>query len=138
MSEANKQVLRRWFDEVWNKRLSATIDELFAADGIAHGLSEESGATVQGPKDFKVFHQQFVNAFPDIAVTVDDIIGEGDMVAARCSVSGTHQGDALGYPASQSPVDFKVMVFTRIKNGQIAEAWNTIDFVRMYRQTGRM
>ena len=138
MSEANKQVMRRWFDEVWNKRNTATIDELFAAHGVAHGLLEEPGTLVRGPKDFKVFHEQFVTAFPDISISVDDVIAEGDMVAARCSVSGTHQGDSLGYAATQAPVDFKVMVFTRINNGQITEAWNTVDFVRMYRQTGRM
>src|SRR5882724_2004162 len=81
MSTVNKELLHRWFEEVWNKGRTAAIHEMFAEDGIAHGLSDESGAPLRGPKHFETFHAKFREAFPDIIVTVEDTIAEGDKVA---------------------------------------------------------
>ncbi|MGH9872199.1 MAG: ester cyclase [Pyrinomonadaceae bacterium] len=134
--EANKALMRRWFEEVWNKGRAEAIHEMFAVDGIAHGLSDETGRTMKGPADFTPFHAVFRGAFPDIEVIVEDTIAEGDMVAVRCSVRGRHAGDHLGVSASNAPVAFTGMVFARIKNGKIAEAWNNFDFLAMNRQIG--
>ena len=134
--EANKALMRRWFEEVWNKGSADAIPEMFAKDGIAHGLSQEAQAPLRGPSDFLPFHAQFRGAFPDIEVMVEDQIAEGDMVATRCSVRGKHSGDSLGIAATHSPVDFTGMTITRIRDGKIVEAWNNFDFMRMYRQLG--
>jgi len=134
--EANKALMRRWFEEVWNKGRAGAIAEMFAADGVAHGLSDEPGRTMKGPSDFLPFHGVFRGAFPDIEVIVEDAIAEGDMVAARCSVRGKHTGEHLGVAASNAPVEFTGMVFARIKNGKIVEAWNNFDFLAMNRQIG--
>jgi steroid delta-isomerase-like uncharacterized protein len=136
MSESNKQVLRRWFDEVWNNGRAEVIDELFAADGIAHGLSDEM--PMKGPADYKPFYQQFRSAFPDISVVVEDMIAEGDRVAARCSVRGKHTSDSFGVTATNSPVEFTGITIVRIANGQIVEAWNNFDFMRLFRQIGAL
>ena len=136
MSEENKTLVRRWFDEVWNKGRADAIPELFAADGIAHGLSEDAANPLRGPAGFLPFHAQFREAFPDIEVLVEDQIAEGDMVATRCSVRGKHSGDSLGFAATQSPVEFTGVTITRIKDGKIVEAWNNFDFMKMYRQLG--
>jgi steroid delta-isomerase-like uncharacterized protein len=136
MSEENKALLRRWFDEVWNKGNAGAIDELFAADGIAHGLSDDEGTPLRGPSDFKPFHDTFRGAFPDIQVAVEDVIAEGDMVAARCSVRGKHTGDHLGIVASNSPVLFTGMTIARVRDGKIIEAWNNFDFLKMNKQIG--
>jgi steroid delta-isomerase-like uncharacterized protein len=128
--------MRRWFEEVWNKGRAEAINEMFAADGVAHGLSDEPGKIMKGPSDFMPFHGAFRGAFPDIEVIVEDTIAEGDMVAARCSVRGRHAGDHLGVAASNAPVDFTGMVIARIKNGKIVEAWNNFDFLAMNRQIG--
>jgi steroid delta-isomerase-like uncharacterized protein len=134
--EANKALMRRWFEEVWNRGRADAIPEMFAEDGIAHGLSDDVDAPLKGPNGFLPFHGQFREAFPNIEVVVEDQIAEGDLVATRCSVRGKHQGDSLGFAATNSPVDFTGVTITRIRDGKIVEAWNNFDFARMYRQLG--
>jgi steroid delta-isomerase-like uncharacterized protein len=136
MATENKELIKRWFEEVWNRGRSEAIDELFAVDGIAHGLAEDDQNPMRGPADFKVFHGKFREAFPNMLISVDDMIAEGDKVAARCSVRGKHTGDSLGFAATQAPVEFSGITIVRIKNGQIVEAWNHFDFMKMYRQLG--
>jgi steroid delta-isomerase-like uncharacterized protein len=134
--EANKAVMRRWFEEVWNQGRADAIPEMFAEDGVAHGLSDDFNAPLKGPTGFLPFHSQFREAFPNIEVVVEDQIAEGDRVATRCSVRGKHQGDSLGFAATNSPVEFTGVTITRIKDGKIVEAWNNFDFMKMYRQLG--
>jgi steroid delta-isomerase-like uncharacterized protein len=136
MLEENKALLRRWFDEVWNKGNAEAIDELFAPDGVAHGLSDDESMPMKGPSDFRPFHTAFRGAFPDIEVIVEDMIAEGDKVVARCSVRGKHTGDNLGIKASNSPVLFTGIAIVRIRDGKIVEAWNNFDFMKMNRQIG--
>jgi len=136
MSEENKALLRRWFDEVWNKKNAGAIDEMLAADGIVHGLSEDENQPLKGPAGFKPFHDVFRGAFPDIGVVVEDLIAEGDKVVARCSVRGKHTGDHLGIAPSNSPVLFTGIAIVRIEDGMIVEAWNNFDFLKMNRQIG--
>jgi steroid delta-isomerase-like uncharacterized protein len=134
--EANKALLHRWFDEVWNKGRSEAIHEMFAPDGIAHGLSNQPGRIMKGPNDFMPFHGAFRGAFPDMGIVVEDTVAEGDKVAARCSVRGRHTGDHLGVTASNAPVEFTGMVIVRIRDGKIVEAWNNFDFMAMNKQIG--
>ncbi len=136
MSEQNKALIRRWFEEVWNKGRADAIAELFADDGVAHGLSDDTANPLRGPAGFLPFPAQFREAFPNIEVVVEDQIAEGDMVATRCSVRGKHTGHSLGFAATQVPVDFTGVTITRIKDGKIVEAWNNFDFMKMYRQLG--
>lgn len=136
--EANKALIRRWFEEVWNKGRVEAIADMFAADCVAHGLSDEAGKTMKGPDDFRPFHSLFRGAFPDIEVVVEDTIAEGDLVAARCSVRGSHTGDHLGVAASNAPVKFTGMAIVRIRDGKIVEAWNNFDFLAMNKQIGLM
>jgi len=136
MSEENKALMRRWFEEVWNKGRAEAIPEMFADEGIAHGLSDDPASPLRGPAGFLPFHAQFREAFPNIEVVVEDQIAEGDRVATRCSVRGKHAGDSLGFAATGSPVEFTGITITRIKDGKIVEAWNNFDFMKMYRQLG--
>ena len=135
MSEENKALLRRWFDEVWNQGRAEAIDELFAADGIAYGLSDDENP-MKGPADFKPFHMTFRGAFPDTTVEIEQMMAEGDLVAAVCNVRGNHRGDHLGIAATNVPVDFTGISVVRIKNGKIVEAWNNFDFMKLNRQIG--
>jgi steroid delta-isomerase-like uncharacterized protein len=134
MSEENRALIHRWFEEVWNKGRAEAIDELFAEEGIANGLADESGAPLRGPTGFKPFFQKFRDAFPNIEVIVEDTVAEGDKVAARCRVRATHQGDGLGLAATHKPVEFNGICIVRIKDGKIVEAWNNFDFMSMFQQ----
>lgn len=138
MSEENRRLIHRWFEEVWNKGRADAIDELFAEDGIAHGLADETGAPLYGPAAFKEFHRKFRGAFPDIVVTVEDTVSEGDKVAARCSVRAVHAGDHLGFAATQKPMEITGISIVRIKDGKIVEGWNNFDFMSMFKQLGAL
>lgn len=132
MSAENKALVVRWFEEVWNKGRSDVIDEMFAADGVAHGLGEDR----HGPAGFKPFHAAFRQAFPDVRVQVDEMIAEGDKVAYRLTATGTHRGDGLGFAATGRPARFLAMGSVRIANGQIVEGWNVLDQLGMLTQLG--
>ena len=136
MSEENKALLRRWFDEVWNKGRADAIEEMFDEFGIAHGLSDDPLNPIRGPQNFRPFHTTFREAFPNMVIVIEDMIAEGDKVAARCSVRGRHEGDFLEKAATQSPVEFTGIAIVRIANGKIVEAWNNFDFMTLHRQVG--
>ena len=138
MSTESQDLIRRWFEEVWNKGREDAIDEMFAADGVAHGLTEEGDKTLRGPEQFKPFHRTFRSAFPDLEVVVEDTIAEGDKLAARCTVRGKHQSDSLGFAATGLSTDFTGITIVRIERGKIVEAWNNFDFMRMYKQLGAL
>jgi steroid delta-isomerase-like uncharacterized protein len=134
MAEKNDTIAHRWFEEVWNKGREDAIDEMFAEDSIAHGLSDGTGTEPRGPAGFKPFFQGFRSAFPDIQITVEDTVCEADKIVARCRVRATHTGDGLGIPATGKPVDFKGVAIIRVSDGKIVEAWNHFDFIDMYQQ----
>ena len=137
-SSDNASLIRRWFEEVWNKGREEAIDELFDEEGVAHGLADETGAALRGPAGFKPFHRKFREAFPEIEVVVEETVSEGDKVAARCTVRGRHRGDTLGFKATDSPVEFTGMAFVRVRDGKIVEAWNNFDFMSMFQQLGAL
>lgn len=103
MSEENKALINRWFEEVWNRGDAEAIDELLAEDGVVHGLVDANGNPVRGLAAFHDFHSQFRGAFPDIVVTLEDVIAEGDRVVARCSVRGTPYWKRTGLCTYQCP-----------------------------------
>ncbi len=136
MSEENKALIERWFEEVWNQGNSKAIDELLAPDGVIHGLVDASGQPVRGLDGFREFHSQFRGAFSDLNISVDDVVAEGDRVVARCSVRGQHTGESLGFAATNAPIQFEGIAIVRIKDGKIVEAWNQFDFLEMNKQLG--
>ena len=134
----NAALIRRWFEEVWNKGREEAIDELFGEEGVAHGLADETGSPLRGPEGFKPFFRRFREAFPGIEVVVEDTVTEGDKVAARCTVRGSHEGDSLGFAATKRPVEFTGIAIVRIADGKIVEAWNNFDFMSMFQQLGAL
>ncbi len=134
----NAALFRRWFEEVWNKGREEAIDELFDEEGVAHGLGGVTGDALRGPAEFKPFYRSLRDAFPGIEVFVEDMVTEGDKVAARCTVRGRHGGDTLGFKATNSPVEFTGIAIVRISGGKIVEAWNNFDFMSMYQQLGAL
>ncbi len=120
MLEENRSLVKRWFEEVWNQRLAATVNELFSPTGIGY----MEGAKVVGPAEFIQARDMLLNAFPDIRVTVNQVVAEGDSVVVRWSAAGTHLGDSLGFRATSTAVTFNGMTWLRLVNGQIVEGWD--------------
>ena len=86
MATDNVTLARRWFEEVWNQRRTDTIDELVAPDGVCQS---ESGL-LRGPEEFKAkAHAPFLAAFPDLRITVEGTVSEGDQVVVRWRATGT-------------------------------------------------
>jgi steroid delta-isomerase-like uncharacterized protein len=135
MDQDCDRLIRRWFEEVWNNGREEAINEMIAPDCIAHGLNGPEG-DLRGPEGFKQFYSLFKSTFPDIRITVEDVIVDGDRCAARFSCRATHRGDALGIAATGQPVAFSAMAFTRWRNGQIVDAWNNVDLMGMLKQIG--
>jgi len=138
MAEEYESFVHRWFEQVWNRQREEAIDEMFAEDGIANGLNDAEGNPLRGPEVFKTLHRAFLSAYPDLQITVEDIIGEGDRIAARCTVRATHTGDGLGVSPTNQPIEFTGMTIVKINDGKITEAWNEFDFMKMYAQVGAL
>src|SRR3954453_20652317 len=103
MSVQNRTLSRRWFEEVWNERRTDTIEELLSPDCIGH---MESG-DVPGVEAFKQLRDEFLAAFPDLQMEVEDIVSDGDNVVVRWRASGTHSGDGLGLAATDQPISVR-------------------------------
>ena len=137
MSRSNKELVHRWFEEVWNQGRESTIDELFAVDGVAHGLGD-TDVDLHGPAQFKPFVDNLRGSFPDIHISIEDILAEGDKVAVRIRVEGTHRGAGLGVVPTDRRVNVAGIVLVRISGGQIIEGWNSWDQLGLLRQIGAL
>ena len=133
MEEDPKDLVRRWFEEVWNKQRTTAIPEMFDADGEAQGLPEPD-SLIRGPEEFKQYHQTLIATFPDIRLHLEDLIAEGDKVAVRWTATGTHLGDALGYAPTRRKVSLNGSSFLVCRGGKILKAWNQMDFARLLTQ----
>jgi steroid delta-isomerase-like uncharacterized protein len=117
----NTAIARRWFDEIWNKRREATIHELLDPNAVGH----LEGLVTHGVDEFLAARAFILNAFPDVAISVEATAAQGDEVAVRWSVRGTHRGELLGVPATGRPITIRGMTWLRFTgDGRIAEGWD--------------
>jgi steroid delta-isomerase-like uncharacterized protein len=125
--------VHRWFEAVWNRGDTAAIDDMMAADALMHGLGE-AGADVRGPDGFKPFQAKLRGAFPDIHVTIDETVEQGDLIATRWTANMTHLGDDLGVPATGRRVTVTGMSMARLRDGIMVEGWNNWDTMSLMQQ----
>jgi steroid delta-isomerase-like uncharacterized protein len=130
----NKRLVRRWFDEAWNKGRVEAIDEMCAPHAVVHNLD---GKATAGLDALKAVRARFNAAFSDSRVYINHIVAEADMVAVHWTRTATHSGDALGFAATGKTIAFGGTLFVRIENGTLAESWNYFDQAGMLEQLGR-
>jgi predicted ester cyclase len=119
MSEENKAVLRRYFQEVWNQGNLALVDELFARDWMGHEPAREIG----GLAELKHVIAAQRQACPALQITVEDQIAEGDRVATRWTARGLQPGEVPdSRPSGRSSV-WTGITLARLANGKIIEGW---------------
>jgi steroid delta-isomerase-like uncharacterized protein len=132
--EENKQIVRR-YQEIYNSNnLDALIDvvsENLLTPKIMSGLPH-------GIEGAKAAHRIMLEGFPDYQTTIDDLIAEGDKVAARITMAGTHTGSFMGIPPTGKHVTFTGMYIARIEDGKIVEHWSEEDSVSLLQQLGVM
>jgi steroid delta-isomerase-like uncharacterized protein len=124
MSSDNAALVTRWFEEVWNQRRAAAIDEVVAAESLCH----TDAGTMRGPEEFR--RQQFepfLAAFPDLKVDVEAVIAQDDQVAVRWNATGTHGGDGLGCAPTGRQVTFRGITWIVVRDGQFREGWQSSD-----------
>jgi len=138
MHVSNKVIIYRWFEEVWNRKNDAVIEELMDSQAVLYGLTDDPTRAIRGPKEFRPFWNTFVTAFPDLQISVESTIAEDDKVVARCAVRGTHTGDGLGFSPTGKKVQMNGIIIATIRAGRICEAWNSFDFLVLYSQLGVM
>ena len=134
-AEENIQLMRRWFQEVWNEGRMETVHELLSPDSVARG-QRGAEAEIRGPEEFEKFVREIRGAFSNIQMKVEDVFGAGDKVVLRWSATMTHTGDAMGFPASGQTVRNRGITIARIVDGKIVEGWDNWDQLGMLEQIG--
>ncbi len=130
--EQNKAAIRRIVDELWNKRNMAIIPEVYDPNYVFHA----TGRDIKGRDGLKQTVTMALNAFPDLAMTLDDMIAEGDKVAWRYTITGTHKGEYLGLAPTGKKIKTSTTIISRCVNGKEAEAWPASDRLSLYEQLG--
>jgi steroid delta-isomerase-like uncharacterized protein len=132
----NKATFRR-FQDATNTHdeelISKTVDEIVEPDAL---IRTPVPIDATGAELLKEVFVRLHRAFPDLHVTIEDLIEEGDKVVARNTVTGTHQGDYMGVPPTGKTVTYNEIFIARFADGRIAETWGIVDVVSQMRQLG--
>jgi steroid delta-isomerase-like uncharacterized protein len=133
-AERNKAVARRWI-EVFNERDDAGEAEVRAQDYVAYAPASLEPTPLDS-EAWTGFLSSFVEAFPDLRLTVEDAVGEGDLVAQRIHFAGTHTGEFQGLPPTHRKVTFSGIELNRFVDGRVAEHWFQMDSLTLLQQLG--
>lgn len=134
MSEAHKSAMRRFFEDVYNKGNPDALDELTDPGFVSH----DRGNPSHDRAGVKQIVQAITGAFPDVHFTADDVIAEGDRVAARFTMRGTHKGAFMGIPATGKEVVVTGIDIVRFKDGKAVEHWHEWSGMELLQQLGAM
>ena len=130
--EQNKALMRRFIEEVWNQ------GDLQAADEIFHPAATSPSAPQlpAGPAGVRMIATMFRSAFPDFHMNIEDMIAEEDIVVARFTQGGTHQGTFMGAAPTGRQVQFTEIGILRVAGGKVVESWYETDMLGLYQQVG--
>jgi len=133
MTDSNKDLIRRLFDDVWNGGRLGLLDTLVGAAYVDHNPSP---GQVAGAAGVKAKVESLRAAFPDLRFTLEELVGEGEIVAARYSWRGTHRGSFLGIAPTGKTILVRGMDFYRLRERRIVEHWDNVDELGMLSQLG--
>ena len=133
LAEAHKALHRRYFEELFNQGNLASADELVATNYVNHNPAPGETPGLAGLKQFVMTLR---TAFPDIHFTLDDQLAEGDKIATRFTVTGTHQAEFTGVPATGKPIKVTAINIHRVADGKLQEGWLNADVLGMLQQLG--
>ena len=130
MSEETKALVRRWFEEGWNKGNVDAAGEFFSPSYVMHAAGgDQSGLPGRGVARYRA-------GFPDLTLSVADQIAEGDRVVTRFTFSGTHQGQFEGIAPTGNHVSVSGMFIHRFAGDKIVEGWASVDRLGIMQQIG--
>jgi steroid delta-isomerase-like uncharacterized protein len=129
----NKAALQRFYDEVVNAGRLELIDELLTEDFVEHEEFPDIPPTREGVRQFFGLMR---GAFPDLRMEAEHVLAEGDLVAAHIHITGTHQGEFMGVPASGRRIDLRAIDLLRFRDGRASEHWGVTDVMLLMTQIG--
>ena len=132
MPEPNEKVMRRFVEEVINNGDYSVLDELVQPNYVYRSADQE----LQGADALQGLFTAYRTAFPDLNTEIDDLVSAGDRVAIAITLTGTHEGDLMGVPATGEQVKVHGMVLSRFEDGKIAEEWEILDMLSLFQQLG--
>jgi steroid delta-isomerase-like uncharacterized protein len=133
---SNKATVRRFSDAANTgdaELISKTIDELVDPDAV---MRTPLPIDATGAELAKEVFGRLLRAYPDLHITIEDLVEEGDKVVSRNTVTGTHQGEYMGIPATGKSVTYNEIFIARFAGGRIAETWGVVDVLSQMRQLG--
>ena len=130
-ADENRAIVRQWY-EILNAQALDRFDQVFAPGFVDHNPLVPGG-NLEGAR--QLFAGYFA-AFPDLQVTVEDLVAEGDRVAVRFTARGTHHGPGFGVPPSGTAIAIAGIDILRIADGRIAEHWGEADLLGLMQQLG--
>jgi predicted ester cyclase len=132
-AEENIALLRRYVEAVWEKQNPAAVDDFLSPDYKRHRSPTTTPLTREGQKQLLI---QFRTAFPDIQLTVEEVIAEDTRIAFRSTIRATHQGELLGIAPTGKQITVGLVDIIHIQNGQFVEQWGGPDLFDLVRQLG--
>jgi steroid delta-isomerase-like uncharacterized protein len=129
-----KSIVRRLYEEVWNKRKLHLMGELVSPSHALHG-SHIPGSAI-GPEAYKRVVALFVAGFPDLCFTIEDMVTEQDKVVVCWTLSGTHKGEYMGIPATNKKISVDGITIHHIAHGRIMDSYAIRDVWGMMQQLG--
>ena len=133
LTEDNKALMSGFLEEVFNNKKLAAIDEYIAPNHVDHTLPPFLPTTPEGTKRAI---DMFLKAFPDVHLTVEDMIVEGDKVVTRYTSRGAQKGRFMGIPPTGKQMAVSSIIIARIADGKIVEEWGLDDQMGMLQQLG--
>ncbi len=132
MSMESKAIVRRLYEEVWNKRRIELVDELLSPSHAMHDNQlPDSGI---GPEAYKRNVARFVTGFPDLRFTIEDMLCENDKVAVGWTISGTHKGEFRGISPTGKKVSIEGITINHIADGKIMDSYISVDYLGLMQQ----
>ena len=133
-AENNKALVRRYFEDAWNKHNPALVDEIYATDFVDR--SPDIPGIAHTRDGLKQFMGVYLRAFPDADITIEDQLVEGDRVVTRWTGRGTQTGEFMEMPPSGKKVAVSGVQINRFSGGKIVEEWTLFDQLGMLQQLG--
>src|SRR5688572_9351626 len=122
-TEENKAIVRRWV-ELWNTKSLDAVEDLVAPDYLRH---DPNAPEIRGAAAEAQFVDMVLTAFPDMHITIDQMIAEGDTVVGRFTFRATQRGEFNGIPPTHKQITFTATETFRLQGGRIAEQWVSMD-----------
>jgi steroid delta-isomerase-like uncharacterized protein len=132
--ETPEDTLTRLYEDVWNGANPDTVDELVHEEYLIH--DRDLAAEMQGPELYKALASGTRDVFPDMTITIEDMVTAGEKIALRWTMTGTHQGTMFGVESTGRQVELMAIEINRFEDGKLIETWTQSDQLGLMHQLG--